>query len=290
MKKYFLFAIALLIFSSCGKNDAETTGESGDFEMGITNKNDLNEPKDEDLQGVLIENEIYERLLDSPATPLQLAPLKPGEELAVLHTNHGDITLRFFPEEAPRAVENYLTHMKNGLYDGLTFHRVIPDFMIQGGCPLGNGRGGESIFPEGLGLERSFNLHHFRGALAAAHAGPNTIGSQFYIVQNPELHDGYVDQFRYLQSAAEDVVGHFPDGRHIYVRDIHNSAALEHFIEHGGTPHLDWQWNAENYGHTVFGHVVSGMDVVDAIANVSANNTVPVEDVIIERVSFILHE
>ncbi|GAC1321123.1 MAG: peptidylprolyl isomerase [Thermoleophilaceae bacterium] len=97
---------------------------------------------------------------------------------ATLHTNHGEIAVDFFDEAAPKTVENFRKLAADGFYDGLTFHRVIPDFMIQGGCPLGTGTGGP-----GYTFEDEFNDHKVvRGALAMANAGPNTNGSQFFIV------------------------------------------------------------------------------------------------------------
>ncbi|MCL2224995.1 MAG: peptidylprolyl isomerase [Defluviitaleaceae bacterium] len=234
-----------------------------------------------------LDGTIYEALLGRPSVPLQLSPLTAGEELAVMHTNHGDITLRFFPQEAPLAVENFKTLAREGFYDGLIFHRVIPGFMIQGGCPLGRGTSGESIFEDGLGLERSFNVHHFRGALATAHSGPGrTIGSQFYIVQANALHPASIEDFEYLINIQDEVAGEFSGGRHIYVRDVHPAAGLKHFIENGGTPWLDWQWNGQGYGHTVFGHVVTGLDIVDSIATTETSSDRPISSVIIESISF----
>ena len=97
---------------------------------------------------------------------------------AVLNTNQGRIELELYPAEAPKTVENFTKLAADGFYDGLTFHRVIPDFMIQGGCPLGTGTGGP-----GYVFEDEFNEHKVdRGALAMANAGPNTNGSQFFIV------------------------------------------------------------------------------------------------------------
>ena len=97
---------------------------------------------------------------------------------AALHTTLGAIELELFPEDAPKTVENFTKLASEGFYDGLTFHRVIPDFMIQGGCPLGTGTGGP-----GYTFEDEFNQHKVvRGALAMANAGPNTNGSQFFIV------------------------------------------------------------------------------------------------------------
>ncbi len=95
-----------------------------------------------------------------------------------LHTSEGPIEITLFPEDAPKTVENFTKLARDGFYDGLIFHRVIPDFMIQGGCPLGTGTGGP-----GYQFEDEFNDHPVaKGALAMANAGPNTNGSQFFIV------------------------------------------------------------------------------------------------------------
>ena len=95
-----------------------------------------------------------------------------------LHTNHGDIAIELFDDDAPKTVENFTKLARDGFYDGVIFHRVIRDFMIQGGDPTGTGRGGP-----GYTFEDEFNEHKVeRGALAMANAGPNTNGSQFFIV------------------------------------------------------------------------------------------------------------
>jgi cyclophilin family peptidyl-prolyl cis-trans isomerase len=97
---------------------------------------------------------------------------------ATLHTNHGAIAVELFDQDAPKTVDNFVKLSKDGFYDGITFHRVIPDFMIQGGCPRGDGTGGP-----GYQFEDEQNDHGVvRGALAMANAGPNTNGSQFFIV------------------------------------------------------------------------------------------------------------
>jgi cyclophilin family peptidyl-prolyl cis-trans isomerase len=101
---------------------------------------------------------------------------------AVMKTSEGDITLQLFDEDAPKTVSNFKTLAGQGFYDGLIFHRVIPDFMIQGGCPEGTGTGGP-----GYTFEDEINQHKVvRGALAMANAGPNTNGSQFFIVTTQE--------------------------------------------------------------------------------------------------------
>ena len=97
---------------------------------------------------------------------------------ATLHTNHGPIEVELFDDDAPKTVENFLKLARDNFYDGIIFHRVIPDFMIQGGDPTGTGMGGP-----GYSFEDEFNDHKVeRGALAMANAGPNTNGSQFFIV------------------------------------------------------------------------------------------------------------
>src|SRR3989449_7494439 len=101
---------------------------------------------------------------------------------ATLHTNHGAIDLELYPGDAPKTVENFLKLARDGFYDGVIFHRVIPDFMIQGGDPTGTGSGGP-----GYQFEDEFNQHKvIRGALAMANAGPNTNGSQFFVVTADE--------------------------------------------------------------------------------------------------------
>ncbi len=190
---------------------------------------------------------------------IQLSTPQKGDTLAVMHTNMGDIKIKLFPEKAPKTVENFVTHSKNGYYNGLKFHRVINDFMIQGGDPRGNGTGGESIWGGSFADEFDPELHNLRGALSMANSGPNTNGSQFFIVQAREVPSNMLEQMRDLEDNG------FP-------ADI--TAAYE---ELGGTPWLDFR-------HTVFGQVTEGMDVVDAIAAVETVNDVPRSDVIIESI------
>lgn len=170
----------------------------------------------------------------------QLATPKSGDTVAVIKTNMGDIKVKFFPEHAPKAVENFTTHAKNGYYDNIIFHRVIKDFMIQGGDPTGTGMGGESIWGRSFEDEFSPELHNIRGALSMANAGPCTNGSQFFIVHASTVPDGITDQMKQLPES--------------YPADC-----VEAYEKVGGTPWLD-------YHHTVFGQVYEGMDVVDAIA------------------------
>jgi len=119
---------------------------------------------------------------------------KSNDIIVVLETNQGDIELKMFPKVAPLAVENFVTHAKNGYYDGLIFHRVIKDFMIQGGDPTGTGRGGESIWKKEFVNEHAANVVFDKPfLLAMANHGPNTNGSQFFITTEatPFLNGGY---------------------------------------------------------------------------------------------------
>lgn len=209
---------------------------------------------------------------------LQFSEIQKGEEIAILKTNYGDIKIRFFKDQAPKAVENFITHAKEGYYDGLIFHRVIDQFMIQGGDPTGTGTGGESIFGEPFENEISSQLRHFNGALSMANSGPDTNGSQFFIVQNNELDSSYKEQLEYfIQNQDLEENG-------IKVSDAFPADVCEKYIEVGGTPWLDGQ-------HTVFGQVYEGMDVVDKIAKVEKDsNDKPVEDVVIESISIEKYE
>jgi peptidyl-prolyl cis-trans isomerase B (cyclophilin B) len=114
----------------------------------------------------------------------QTALPEKGEQIVVMETNMGTVKIRLFPELAPKTVENFIGLADKGYYDGIIFHRVIPDFMIQGGDPTGTGRGGESLWGGKFEDEFNSNLTNMRGAISMANAGPGTNGSQFFIVQN----------------------------------------------------------------------------------------------------------
>ncbi len=105
-----------------------------------------------------------------------------GEQIVVMETTKGTIKIQLFPQYAPKSVENFVGLIEKGYYDDLIFHRVIPNFMIQGGDPTGTGRGGESLWGGKFADEFNPNLKNIRGALSMANSGPNTNGSQFFIV------------------------------------------------------------------------------------------------------------
>lgn len=221
----------------------------------------------------------------------------------------GTIRAVLFEDEAPKTVENFITHAEEGYYDGLTFHRVIDEFMIQGGDPQGDGTGGESIWGKDFEDEFTDNLYNFRGALSMANSGKNTNGSQFFIVQESDgssYTDSYFDsieeqnklspskkakqqfqQYLNLGYAAEDLATYGITEATLKANFQRQNAGQTQFTDDvrnyyrqvGGTPWLDGK-------HTVFGQVIEGMDVVDAIAAVSVDdNSAPDEAVVISSIS-----
>ncbi|UAS02911.1 peptidylprolyl isomerase [Staphylococcus pseudintermedius] len=183
--------------------------------------------------------------------------IQENEIKVIMHTNKGDMTLKLFPEIAPKTVQNFVELSKKGYYDGITFHRVINDFMIQGGDPTGTGMGGESIYGGPFEDEFSMNAFNLYGALSMANASPGTNGSQFFIVQMKEVPAQMVDQL---------VDGGWP-------KEI-----AEAYKEKGGTPWLDQK-------HTVFGQLIEGEDTLEDIASVKVGaQDKPMYDVVIESI------
>lgn len=194
------------------------------------------------------------------AAEKQMAMPEKGDTIAVLHIkNYGDVKAKFFEDVAPKAVENFVTHAKEGYYNGVTFHRVINEFMIQGGDPEGTGMGGESIWGEDFEEELSPELVPYRGSLCMASRGLEnspSLGSQFFITQanyNTKMES-------YMQA------GGYP------------AELLEQYKKYGGYLSLYAEY-------TIFGQVFEGMEVVDRIVAVETDmNDKPVEDVVIESI------
>lgn len=188
---------------------------------------------------------------------------KEGEEIAVLTIkDHGDIKIKLFPDEAEKGVENFTGLAEKGYYDNLIFHRVIKDFMIQGGDPLGNGTGGESIWGDKFDGGTSDNLIHAAGAVAYANSGStSTNGSQFYIVTGTKYEETELSQMaEYYNITLSD------EAKEIYTTD-------------GGAPWLDG-------GYTVFGQVFDGLDIVFELQNAATDSSdKPETDIVIEKVS-----
>ena len=179
---------------------------------------------------------------------------------ALIKTNMGDMEFVLFPETAPKAVESFTTHAKNGYYNGIIFHRVIKDFMIQGGDPTGTGCGGESAFGHSFEDEFAIDARNYYGALSMANSGPNTNGSQFFIVQAKSVPANMLSQMEALKEQG------FPQ------------EVIDNYKEKGGTPWLDFH-------HTVFGQLISGEETLEDIANVRCGmSDKPVFDVVINDI------
>lgn len=175
---------------------------------------------------------------------------------ATIKTSLGDISLQLFPDQAPKTVKNFVELAKQGYYNDVTFHRVIPDFMVQTGDPTATGAGGESIYGHPFADEFSPELFNLKGAVSMANAGPNTNGSQFFVVTNRNLSTNLIGQMEVAGYPAEVIEAY----------------------QNGGTPWLDFH-------HTVFGQVVSGLDVAIKISQVKRNfEDRPEEDVLIKAI------
>lgn len=188
-----------------------------------------------------------------------------GEKIAVITVkDYGEIKIKLFPDDAPKGVENFIGLADMEYYNEIIFHRVIPNFMIQGGDPRGDGTGGKSIWGDSFDGGTSENLYHFTGAVAYANSGAtSTNGSQFYIVNTP---DGY------LENTCADYYT-YSNGEYNWPKNV-----AEKYNEVGGVPYLDG-------GYTVFGQVFEGMDVVRAIAEVETNDSdKPLTQVVMESV------
>lgn len=194
----------------------------------------------------------------------QLKMPQKGEKIAILNTNYGQIKIRLFPQVAPKAVENFIGLIENAYYDNTTFHRVIKSFMIQGGDPTATGRGGKSIWKKAFKDEFSKDFRNIRGAVSMANAGPNTNGSQFFIVELNKTEDDIIKQ---MEAAGE---------KNGFSKDV-----IEAYREYGGTWWLDGK-------HTVFGQVFEGMDVVEKISEAEVDYMdKPIKDIIIEKAEVI---
>lgn len=263
--------IALLLFSglaltACSTNQKESSSSNSSKEKTEQTSSSSSAVKEQQKMEQL-RKELNDALTNENAVFPQLSDKVAEDEAEVkITTTEGDITLKLFPKYAPLAVENFLTHAKDGYYNGLLFHRVINNFMIQSGDPKGDGTGGESIWKgkdkskdPGTGFENEYSpyLYNIRGSIAMANSGPNTNGSQFYINQNKE------------DWSSKLSTNQFP-------------AKIIEAYKHGGSPTLD----GGNY--TVFGQVIDGMDVVDKIAAAETDDKdKPKTDIKIEKIEII---
>lgn len=242
------------------------------FLAGCNNKSDKETTKSSSSTTATSSSEKKEEVDFSTLTFPQLEDgVADNEYLVEMVTTMGSIKIKLFPEVVPKTVENFVTHAKEGYYDGVIFHRVIDNFMVQSGDPEGTGAGGESIWGEPFEDESNYQLYNIRGALSMANAGPNTNGSQFFIVQNSDnVADGLL-----LEEYPQQVIDKYKEG---------------------GTPFLDYTYGAQpGSNHTVFGQVIEGMDVVDKIAGVetvaayegASEISKPKDDIKIEKINIL---
>lgn len=242
-----LLALVLSLSVGCGSNEGKDSGKTSPTSTpSITTA----PTSTEDTSGdTALENSGEDQLAQ---------PTSADITADIYIKDFGVVKVKFFPKAAPKAVENFVTHSKNGYYNGLTFHRIIDDFMIQGGDPTGTGAGGKSIWGNEFENEVVENLAPIRGALCMANAGPDTNGSQFFIVQKKS-------------DSSEDMST-------VEMSDTQKSL-LE---EKGGTP-----WLLGDY--TIFGQVYEGLDIIDKAAAVETDDyDKPATDVIIEKIE--VHE
>ena len=291
-----LLAVLVLVLavSGCGKKD-DKTGSSG------TSSEDYLKQDFSNGVGTAYPDKDYGFQTEKPAK---------GEEIAVMHTSMGDISIRLFKEAAPKAVENFTTHAKNGYYNGLTFHRVIADFMIQGGDPNGTGSGGESIWKTPFEDEFDQKLLNITGALSMANSGVNTNGSQFFINYQSADKAPQKEQFaaKTDKSLREEAAATYYGNESYYksqyptlldflkaawaypVYDWVPAEVWDVYAKYGGSIHLDGAWRYGG-GHTVFGQVFDGLDVVENISKVETGmNDKPLTDVVIKSVEIKTYE
>ncbi|HFI0035701.1 TPA: peptidylprolyl isomerase [Streptococcus suis] len=262
MKKRLFFALAsTILLTACASNSNTSTEVSSSSSSSST----LATTTDTTASSKYAKDLAYAINNPDASFPQLSNEVAENEAAVKIKTTEGDITIKLFPEQAPLTVENFLTHAKNGYYNGTIFHRVIKDFMIQGGDPLGNGTGGESIWAgkgttidAGYGFkdEISAFLYNIRGSLSMANAGAGTNGSQFFINQNTTDMSSQLSSSKYPTKIVDA-------------------------YKNGGNPNLDGK-------HTVFGQVIEGMDIVDKIASVETDSSdKPKTDVKIEAIEII---
>ncbi|MGN0558550.1 MAG: peptidylprolyl isomerase [Acutalibacteraceae bacterium] len=233
----------------------------------------------------------------------QLEMPEKGDTIAILHTNMGDITWRFFPENAPKTVQNFIDLAKAGKYDNSIFHRVINNFMIQGGdYENANGTGGKAA--NGGQFEDEFcnKLFNIRGSVAMANSGKDTNGSQFFINQaTAESFSGFTSYeeswkvarniiAQYVNQNKQDDIAKI-NGLSFYNPTIVPDDVKKLYEENGGNPYLDGAFNAADKGHTVFAQVIDGMDVVDKIAKTEVDQSnMPKTPVVINTVEITTYQ
>ena len=238
---------------------------------------------------------------DDNAVGFQLEKPQKGDTIAVIHTDYGDITLRLFQKQAPKTVTNFVNLAKAGKYNNTTFHRVIKDFVIQGGHYGEDPNHPNGISSYGDEFEDEFcdKLYNIRGAVSMANSAKDSNGSQFFINQTTKdkfVNDGGWTKFDDVWKNIKTRLKSYKDSNLVkaFIDEngdkFINTAIIPEEVkslynENGGNPNLDGVFNAADRGNTVFAQVIDGMDVVDKIANVTVDDKdVPLENVVINSV------
>lgn len=231
----------------------------------------------------------------------QLENPQPGDTIAIIHTSMGDITLRFFPEQAPKAVTNFINLANDGKYNNTTFHRVIDDFIVQCGHIGNDPNNPNGISSYGTQFEDEFcdKLFNIRGAVSMVTTDADTNGSQFFINQTDAqafADNGGWSKYEEWWSTAQTQLVNYKDSNLIkafiqenkntlYDTDIVPDEVRTLYERNGGNPNLDGAYNAVDMGNTVFAQVIAGMDTVDRIAAVKVDNdNKPKDNVVINSI------
>ncbi|MGN0448895.1 MAG: peptidylprolyl isomerase [Ruminococcus sp.] len=231
----------------------------------------------------------------------QLEMPNEGDTIAVVHTTLGDFTMRFFPEQAPKTVTNFINLAKEGNYNNTTFHRVVRDFIVQGGHCGNDENAPNGTSSYGTEFEDEFcdKLFNVRGAVSMANSAQDTNGSQFFINQTSAeayKNNGGWSRFEKMWQTVKTQLANYKDsnllsafiqknGNNCYDTEIVPEEVRSLYETNGGNPYLDGAYNAVDRGHTVFAQVIDGMDVVDKIAVVQVDDDdKPVENVVIKSI------
>ncbi len=225
----------------------------------------------------------------------QLEMPEVGEEIGIITLQTGEvIKIRFFPDEAPLAVYNFKRHAIDGYYNGLTFHRIVESFMIQGGDPTGDGTGGESVWGEDFPDEFNKNLLNLDGAVSMANRGIGTTNSsQFFInctgADTEMPWDTYEEGYEYYKEDPEAFTAYY--GNWVKMDEV-SDKMKELYNEHGGNFFLDGAYSTNGTGHTVFGQVFEGLDTVYALSKVEVDpeSSKPLTPVVIESIEIMKYE
>lgn len=276
MKKVFACLLALILALACAGCDSNNS-----LAAHVLEHTDELAPKDK-LKAQTSNAEIGYQL-DMP---------QEGEEIAVVTMASGEVfKLRFFPGEAPKAVYNFKLHALQGYYDGLTFNRIIKNFMIQGGDPKGDGTGGESVWGGDFEDEFHENLVNIDGAVSMANSGANTNGSQFFINATGGVKpqwDSYRQGYEMYEKDPDAFTSAY--GRWIKMDQV-SDKMIELYNEHGGNPHLDGYYSTIGVGHTVFAQVFEGMENVLKLSEVETDPETdrPLSKVVIKSVEIVTY-